>query len=392
MLSPLLKLIALISCIAICGTADGHALAASLEQQWTRQITKGVAYHHFRVKLAQGPAHLHILEISPDSGYTIRPVIANSRIGSLAPVSELAMEAGAVAAINGGFFDTGSLHLPVGLIKIDNHTVFEQFLPRPVLGIDANGHINFAAFTLRSRVYIPEGNTTLPLFGYNRQRKANEIIAYSSDFGARTRTNEWGLELVLKRLSTQEVRLGEENFTGERYIVIGESFGNTPIGADELILSFHASAVRKYSAQIKTLYPGAEIEVLTNVPRGWEKFPHLLGGGPMLVKDGSYVLDYRSERFSGAMNLPTARTAVGKTKNGTILLVVVDAGNKAYSVGATWRQLAILGKDMLFLTDFMGFDGGGSSTMYVDSRVVNKPKGGAPRSVSNIIAVVRKRR
>ncbi len=388
----LIKLFALIACLALSWGQAGHAQAAALEQQWTRQIAKGVTYNHLRVRLKQGPAHLHILEISPGGGYTIRPVIANGRIGSLAPVSKLAQEHGAVAAINGGFFDTGSSHLPVGLIKINNHTIFEQFLPRPVLGIDANGSLHFATFTLHSRIFLPEAGTTLPLFGYNRQRKAGEIIAYSQDFGARTRTNEWGLEIKLIRLSAEEARTGVENFIGERYLVTGESPSNTLIGKDELVLSFHSSAIRKYAPQLKTLYPGAEIEVRTNVPAGWEKFPHLLGGGPVLVKDGNYALNYRAERFSGGMNSPTARTAVGKTRSGSVMLVVVDAGSKDYSVGATWQQLAVLGKDLLCLTDFMGFDGGGSSTMYVDNRVVNQPKGGAPRSVSNIIAVVRKGR
>ena len=387
-----IKLIALIACLALSLGPELRAQAAGIEQSWTRQVTQGVVYTHMRVRLDQGPAHLHILEISPDSGYTILPVIANGRIGSLAQVSTLAKNARAVAAINGGFFDTSSSHLPVGLIKINNHTIFEQFLPRPVLGIDANGAPHFATFTLHSRVFIPETGLTLPLFGYNRQRKAGEIIAYSSDFGSSTGTNDWGQELRLLRLSTQEARTGEENFIGERYLVVGENTGNTPIGEDELVLSFHSTAMRKYASQLKSLYPGAEVEVRTNVPQGWEKFPHLLGGGPMLVKDGDYALDFRAEHFTGAMNSPTARTAVGKTRNGSIVLIVVDAGSRSYSVGATWHQLAMLGMDLLGLTDLMGFDGGGSSTMYVDNKVVNEPKGGAQRSVSNIIAVVRKPR
>jgi exopolysaccharide biosynthesis protein len=36
----------------------------------------------------------------------------------------------------------------------------------------------------------------------------------------------------------------------------------------------------------------------------------------------------------------------------------------------------------------MGFDGGGSSTMFVGDTIVNAPAGGGQRSVANILAVV----
>ena len=108
----------------------------------------------------------------------------------------------------------------------------------------------------------------------------------------------------------------------------------------------------------------------------------------MLLSDGAYVLNFREEKFKSAMNSPTARTAVGKTTDGRTVLVVIDGGAKDYSVGATWHQLAVVGRDFLNLQDLMGFDGGGSSTMYVGDRVANRPKDGAARSVANIIAIV----
>jgi exopolysaccharide biosynthesis protein len=36
----------------------------------------------------------------------------------------------------------------------------------------------------------------------------------------------------------------------------------------------------------------------------------------------------------------------------------------------------------------MGFDGGGSSTMFVNDKIVNAPAGGGQRSVANVLAVV----
>jgi len=383
-----LRLILCIAVIALC--APGGARAWELEQQWTKPVARGVTFYHFRLRFEHGPAHLYMLEVQPDSDYGIRPVIANSRIGSLAPVEQLARGVGAVAAINGGFFDTGRTRLPVGLIKIDYQTLFEQFLRRPVLGIDAQGGVHFATFELHSYLFAPETSTMLPLFGYNRTRKYGEIIAYTPEFGPFTRTNEWGREFILKRVSPQAVRGGGSNYLGEKYILLGEEGGNTAIPRDGMVVSFHSNALRRYGKLLSGLYPGAEVEVLTNLPQGWASYPHLLGGGPMLLKDGAYVLNYREEKFKSSMNSPTARTAVGRTRDGRTVLVVIDAGARDYSVGATWHQLAVVGRDFLNLEDLMGFDGGGSSTMYVGGRVANRPQDGAARSVANIIAIVRR--
>lgn len=364
------------------------ASAWVLEQQWTKTINSGTVFYHFRLRLAGGPAHIYVLEVDPRKGYSVRPVIANNLIGTLAPVDKLARDAGAICAINGGFFDTQGEHLPVGLIKIDYKTIFEQFLPRPVLGIDHAGRAHFEVFSLRSFLRLTGSSLSIPLNGYNRKRKFGEVIAFSSEFGKSTKTNPWGREVILKRVSPLPGAIGEANLLGEKYIIVGEAMGNSTIPGDGLVVSFHSAALKSLKKAVGALYLGEEVEVVTALPKGWEKFPHLLGGGPMIIKDGRMVLDFQKELFSSQMNRPLARTAVGETSEGKILLIVVDKGNKAYSVGATWEQLGVVGGDLLHLRNLMGFDGGGSSTMFIENKVVNEPSGGAPRAVANILGVV----
>jgi len=329
-----------------------------------------------------------MIEVDPRAGYALYPVIANGRIGSLAPVDKLGKSVGAVAAINGGFFDTMKPNLPVGLIKINYETIFEQFLPRPVLGIDASGGLNFETFCLHSFLYIPETQAQIPLNGYNRKRKYGEAIAYGSSYGDNTNTNEWGREIVLRRISPAEPVPDVPNLLGEKYLLIGESDMATRIPEDGLVISLHSAAVERFRSKLSQLYPGSEVEIRTSLPAGWEKFPHLLGGGPMIIKNGEIVLDYSREKFSSRLNYPAARTAVGETFEGKAALIVVDKGEKDYSVGVTWEQLGILGRDLLNLKNLMGFDGGGSSSMFIENKVVNRPSGGTPRAVANILAVV----
>lgn len=66
------------------------------------------------------------------------------------------------------------------------------------------------------------------------------------------------------------------------------------------------------------------------------------------------------------------RTAIGQKKDGTILLLVIDGRQPGYSVGATLRDV----QDVLYRNGAYvaaNLDGGSSTTMYYDGRVVNRP-------------------
>ena len=173
----------------------------------------------------------------------------------------------------------------------------------------------------------------------------------------------------------------------ERYLIQEVNRNNTIIPSDGMVLSFHMSQLNRLS-WLDNVMLGEEAVIRTNLPKEWESYPYLLGGGPMLVYGEKYALNPKSESFRASYNSPTARTAAGRTVDGKILIVVVDSGSSEYSIGATWDELAYSMMGLYQLTDLMGFDGGGSSTMYVGGRVVNSPKDGGERRVSNILAVV----
>ncbi|MBL8682303.1 MAG: phosphodiester glycosidase family protein [Myxococcales bacterium] len=81
------------------------------------------------------------------------------------------------------------------------------------------------------------------------------------------------------------------------------------------------------------------------------------------------------------------RTAMGWSRDGrTVIFVVVDGRSRA-SAGATTPELALILRD-LGAWEAVRFDGGGSSTLVVRSRVVNSPSDGAERSVANHLAFV----
>ena len=126
-----------------------------------------------------------------------------------------------------------------------------------------------------------------------------------------------------------------------------------------------------------------------------KKIIHLISGGPRLLKNGRIYVSKHGERFK--MDIArgrAARTAIGITRDKELLLVAVNGPpirrktrkGLDTSMGATLEELSNL---MLTLgaVEAMNLDGGSSSTMVVDNRVVNKPTSGSERRVSNAIVV-----
>lgn len=117
---------------------------------------------------------------------------------------------------------------------------------------------------------------------------------------------------------------------------------------------------------------------------GWPDVFDAIGGVPMLVSDRQIVVD---PSCSSSFCRANPRTGLGVTGNGRILLVVVDGRRFRWSVGATMYRFAAVMKD-LGAVDAVNLDGGGSSTMVVRGKVVNKPSDGFQRKVSNAAVIL----
>ena len=89
--------------------------------------------------------------------------------------------------------------------------------------------------------------------------------------------------------------------------------------------------------------------------------------GPPLIVDGKKMI---TEGDGGWGVGP--RTAIGQRKDGTVLFVVIDGRQPGYSLGATLRDV----QDVLYEKGAYiaaNLDGGSSSTLYLNGKVVNKP-------------------
>ena len=113
----------------------------------------------------------------------------------------------------------------------------------------------------------------------------------------------------------------------------------------------------------------------------------ITNGVPQLIKDGKIDITWEQEKTTKSfVETRHPRTAVAKLKDGKFLMITVD-GRSESSGGIGLQDLAgyLLS---LGAIDAMNLDGGGSTTMFLDGKVVNHPSDKeGERKVSDAILV-----
>lgn len=114
---------------------------------------------------------------------------------------------------------------------------------------------------------------------------------------------------------------------------------------------------------------------------------NLLAFGPSLVDNGEIVVDTNSEVGQSMSSNP--RTAIGIIDENHYIIIVSD-GRTTESEGLSLYQMAEIMKSYGVKTAY-NLDGGGSSTLYFNGQVINKPTTNgntiSERSVSDIVYI-----
>jgi len=131
-------------------------------------------------------------------------------------------------------------------------------------------------------------------------------------------------------------------------------------------------AVSLLSFTGKDTNPARVPEEKTPFIKKW-KMQTAVGGGPVLLQNGEVKITNNEElKFSGkAINDRHPRTAIGYTKEGELIILVVQGRSESGS-GATLVQEANILKD-LGCYEALNLDGGGSSCMLVNGKETIKP-------------------
>ena len=286
-----------------------------------------------------------------------------------------------VAAVNGDFWQTNAdgVRNSAGL-TVRNGELISSFSTTEwdAFGVREDGSTIIGTPQLAVTVGLP-GGVTASASAVNKFRRADFLVVFSSRFGASTRTDATGVEV---RLTTSDLPLQPTGTYNATVAEVRSSAGDTPIGANELVLSAEGTA----ASALDGLAVGDAITVSTAIDPDWAEVRNALGGN-LIIKDGE-PLDLSLEKYT----IPNPRTALGVTEGGDVVLATVD-GRSETSGGMALADLADL-MHSFGAVNALNLDGGGSATMVVDPEgdaplgVVNDPSDGSERAVNTTLQVV----
>ena len=340
------------------------------------QITRGYKSD----KEATGPLFINMMRIDLTKA-RLRMVHAMDEAVGLETVSSMATRYGALAAINSGYFRTTGTYRgdSVGVEVLNGKILSESNNARAAVGlIEADGvqQIIFGHVVVTGEV-IAGAKTKYLINGLNRPRADNELIIYTPEFHRTTLTNPNGLEVTVRRGRVTEIRKQQ---------------GSSTIPPDGFVISASGSA-RGWVLQNLRQRGSARLSlklspVETDQKETWQKATSIIGGGPQLIKDGRVEITNAAEKILPAfVSDGHPRTAIAKLKSGQILLVTVDGRQPGESIGMSLTMLA----DLLIefgAAEAINLDGGGSTTMVIKDKLVNKPSDATgERPVSDAILI-----
>ena len=361
--------------------------------QIKRYITSHLDFSQSEVTQPIAPGIIHrqmqhrgvltnILEVSPVA-VRIRPYRALEAGIGTETLRSLARRHKALAAVNGGYFEmVGTFRgESVGALKIDGEWHSEPEQGRAVIGFrTVAGKIEtfLDRIVLKLELLLPNGET-LPIDGLNRSRGKNELVLYRSHFHSVTLTTPDGVEVVV---------VGEPSMPRRKVTAIYDKTGSLRIPADGYVLS---ASGKKRRTLLEKLAVGDAVQICENViPERvgdsalWESCEHIIGGGPLLLRDGlaPSTKAYHAEGFDKAFHsFWHPRTAIGKKADGTLLFVTITAADAGVRRGVTLPRLTELFVEW-GATDALNLDGGNSTMLIIRDKVVSVKQRAKPQKTA----------
>ncbi|MGI8773654.1 MAG: phosphodiester glycosidase family protein [Actinomycetota bacterium] len=328
-----------------------------------------------------GPFRIRIVSMQQGAEARLDTVLANDRLPKFETTSSMAARTRAVAAINGDYArPTGR---PV-------HTfAFDGVLAQTPLAWGRNfaaDHTGTSTYMGNPKVsgWARETDTgnTFPIDLVNAGAPSGDQIARYTREGGGIEKPPAGICQVRLYASGSPYPLTESPGVETRHFVDRVRCGGKsikPLGGS--ILATPLTSV--HAPTLAALTPGEEVTLGWST--GWRGVLDTIGGNPTLIEGGTVIEG--NVAGSGPFFERHPRTGIGTTPDGKVLMVVVDGRQTGYSVGMTLREFANLFRS-LGADWALNIDGGGSSTLAIDGRVINRPSDGYERGVSSALVVL----
>ncbi len=320
---------------------------------------------------ARGWVRGYLLEVDLTNAAISADALFPGAVASAQPLSTMAQARGAIAGVNGDFFDINRTNAPLGAMIQD-----QALIKGPVhgwthavgVGIDRIGRL--ADVWLDGMVALPNGERALAALNQHIIPR-DGIGLFTSAWGDTSRASAVAGAMLVHEVV---VRDGKVIATADR-----AGSGALPEGTFALL-------GREAGAQaLAELVVGDAVGV-RYAPRTDASVPltFSVGGNIVLLRDG------RIPPLDDTQSEP--RTAVGFSADGSKMFLTTIDGRQRDSRGMTYYELAELLKGF-GADDALNLDGGGSATILgrqpgeQHAAVVNSPSDGSERPVPNGIGL-----
>lgn len=329
-------------------------------------VTGGVKHIKLTKYYSGRPVRINVVEadmkLAEDLDLT--PALSsNSTLKSRRTITAIAKNNNAVVALNGTYFkpQTG---VPLGTLMIDKKMYTGPIYDRVAMGIFDNG---FDVARIQLDASIKGSKKTIKVDNINQPRMlSTHVLVY---------TPEWGKYAP----SAPKYGVGLQVIDGKI----------TKASANAVEIPENGYVISGPKSILYALLDKKDAELVINTNPEWKGVKHIISGGPYLVKDGEVYVDMTAQKL-GAIGGRNPRSAIGYTADNNFILVAVD-GREGSSIGMTLMELANF-MQSIGCVGAINLDGGGSTVMYVNGRVVNKPHmtGGIPLSNAIILSKTEK--
>jgi hypothetical protein len=296
-------------------------------------------------------------------GVQIRPILPNPQgMQGIAPLTQTAQQAQVAAAINGGFFNRNN-QLPLGVVRRDSRWLSGPILNRGAIGWNDTGETLISRLTLQETITNATGQK-FPLTFLNSGFIKAGIARYTPDWGT-----------TYTPLTDNEVVVGIQN----NQVITQQPGGSAGSSAFPIPGNGYLLALRASQSQANAFSVGTKLQTESvTVPGNFNRYPQIVGAGPVLLQNRQTVLDAKAEQFSDAFIRETAaRSAIARTSDGKLLITAVH--NRIGGRGASLTEIAQI-MQQLGAVDALNLDGGSSTTLYLGGQVIDRP----PRSVARV--------
>jgi len=348
------------------GTTPRTAARTTGDEAWT--VSPGVAYREWRFSTPAGPQRIHVLDLDPSVPGVSLDYVTHHRLRTRSTATRLlSHDAGAVAGVNGSFFDILDTGAPLGTGQSRTrrllHAAGAGWNNAFYQAVDGGYHIG--PLTLSAHV---TGHPEWPVTGFNvPHARPDSITLY---------TAAWGPAAGRRVVDDPQAKVREVHVrkgivrTNSRHLLDGRTFHGfllLGVGTDAHLL--------------KSLAVGTHLRA-----------HYALDQPTQMAITGSQVLVQSGKVVAGNDHVRAPRTAVGIDQDtGHVLLLALDGrqtGARGLTTRAWARWLAGLGVD-----DALNLDGGGSTTMVsrdaagTSTGVVNVPSLGHQRDLPDALAI-----